>query len=84
MLRFLMLSRIARGEDIDDLIDCYITAYIDECLENVLRQRIPGHKLGFYDLLNYIMELQDITAVLKGKEIEADSIVAYMLTLVVP
>lgn len=83
-MHYLIIQRILRGEEIDDLIDYYTIAYIDSKYYTILRHNIPSYKIDFYDLLNWIMELQDTLRVLKGEEIDINSIPAYLITLVIP
>ena len=84
VLYYLMMQRMLRGGEISDLINYYTIAYIDTKYYEVLRHNIPSYKLDFYDLLNWIMELQDTLRVLRGEEIDINSIYAYLIAMVVP
>jgi len=84
VLHYLMIQRILRGEEIDDLIDYYTIAYIDSKYYAILRHNIPSYKIDFYDLLNWVMELQDTLRVLRGEEIDINSIPAYIYCMVIP
>jgi len=84
VLETLIIKRILRGEPVEDLIDKYIICIVDSNYYEVLRHNIPSYKLDFYNLLNWIMELQDTLSVLRGEEIDINSIPAYLITMVIP
>ncbi|RLG80407.1 MAG: hypothetical protein DRO40_11240 [Thermoprotei archaeon] len=78
------MKRILRGEPVDDLVNKYILCIVDSHYYEVLRHNIPSYKLDLYDLLNWVMELQDTLSVLRGEEIDINSIYAYLITMVIP
>jgi len=84
VLETLIIKRILRGEPVEDLINKYIICIVDSNYYEALRHNIPSYKLDFYDLLNWVMELQDTLSVLRGEEIDINSIPAYLITVVIP
>jgi len=84
VLETLIIKRILRGEPVDDFVDKYIICIVDFHYYKVLRHNIPSYKIDLYDLLNWVMELQDTLSVLKDEEIDINSIPAYLITLVIP
>ncbi len=84
VLSILIMKRILRGEPVDDLVNKYILCIVDSHYYEVLRHNIPSYKLDLYDLLNWVMELQDTLSVLRGEEIDINSIYAYLITMVIP
>lgn len=79
-----MVRRILRNEEIDDLIDYYLLAYIDSRYYTIFRHNLPSYKLELYDMLNWIMELQDTVRVLRNENIDINSIYAYIYCMVIP
>jgi len=84
VLETLIIKRVLRGEDIKDLVNKYIICIVDSHYYEVLRHNLPSYKIELYDLLNWIMELQDTLSVLKGEEIDINSIPAYIYCMVIP